>query len=132
MKELWKIFKKPRQEGMVQASVQGPILIALKALFYYVGISAVESRTKSEPNPSRISNFEPVSEIRTFGSRRVSSIRRFENFGFKPTRRIRDSKKFEGSTALVRTHQCCRNRKHRHFEARPGSSKPGPALPGLP
>ena len=76
--------------------------------------SAVESRkfepnleanleANLEPNPNRISNFEPIFgfEIRTFEHRCVGSSRRFKKFGFKPTRRIRCSKKFEASTALV-------------------------------
>ena len=68
--------------------------------------NAVESRTfelnletNLEPHP----NFEPIFgfEIRAFDSRRVGSSRRFEKFDFESTRRIPDSKKFEGSTALM-------------------------------
>ena len=51
----------------------------------------------------RISNFELIFgfEIRISKSRRVASSQRFEKFDFVPTHRIRDSRKFEDSTALV-------------------------------
>ena len=69
-----------------------------KRKIYLLGTTAVEPRTfepNLKPNPNRISNFEPIFgfEIRTFESRRVGSSRRFEKFGFEPTRRIRESKK---------------------------------------
>ena len=52
-----------------------------------------------ELNPDRI--LKTHIQIRYLESRSIGSSRRFEKFGFEPTRRIRDSKKFEGSTALV-------------------------------
>ena len=68
-----------------------------------VPINAVESRTESGsklgPNPDRI--LKTHIQIRCLESRSIGSSRRFEKFDFDTTRRIRDSKKFEGSTALV-------------------------------